>query len=185
MGYPLDWINGQGRQRLFYVNPQVRGVRLSPVFAGYTGLFNYLFGGTGAFRIVYRLTSMKMEHVPTCIAAFLLFAAACPIAGLAQQPRPGGYATASVTNKQVVAASAFAIPAQQNAMQQQQKKDMAPPKLELVTILQAEQQVVAGMNYRLKLKVKLNGKEKTAEAIVWWQAWRKPDPYQLTSWTWK
>lgn len=75
----------------------------------------------------------------------------------------------------------FAVNAQQKAMQE---KKMDPPTLELVTILQAEQQVVAGMNYRLKLKVKLNGKEKTAEAIVWWQAWRKPNPYQLTSWSW-
>jgi hypothetical protein len=62
---------------------------------------------------------------------------------------------------------------------------MEPPKLELVTILQAEQQVVAGMNYRFKLRVKLKGKETTADAIVWWRAWRKPKPYQLTLWTWK
>jgi hypothetical protein len=30
----------------------------------------------------------------------------------------------------------------------------------------------------------LDGREKQAEAIVWWQAWRNPDPYQLTSWKW-
>lgn len=88
-----------------------------------------------------------------------------------------------MTNKEVVAAAAFAIKAQQDAIQKNTDKE--PPKLELVTILQAEEQVVAGMNYRLKFSVKLNGKEKTAEAIVWWQAWRKPDPYQLSSWTWK
>jgi hypothetical protein len=33
--------------------------------------------------------------------------------------------------------------------------------------------------------VKHDGVEKTADAVVWWQAWRKPDPYQLTSWTWR
>jgi hypothetical protein len=33
--------------------------------------------------------------------------------------------------------------------------------------------------------VKLDDTEKEAEAVVWWQAWRKPDPYQLTSWIWK
>ena len=126
---------------------------------------------------------MKTKDIPTCIAAVLLLTAACPITGLAQPSRVGGYATASVANLEVVAAAAFAIKAQQNALQE--KKDLEPPKLELVTILQAEQQVVAGMNYRLQLKVKLNGKEKTAEAIVWWQAWRKPNPYQLTAWTWK
>ena len=126
---------------------------------------------------------MKRKYVPPCIAAFHLFTAACPIAGQAQESRTGGYATASVTNKMEVAAASFAIKAQQNAMQK--KRDMESPKLELITILQAEQQVVAGMNYRLTLKVKLNGKEKRAETIVWWQAWRKPDSYQLTSWTWK
>lgn len=126
---------------------------------------------------------MKTKSVPACIAAFLLIAGLIPIVGLAQQSKPGGYAKASVTNKEVVAAAAFAIKAQQSAMQE--KKDMQPAKLELVKLSQAEQQVVAGMNYRLQMKVKLNGKEKTAEAIVWWQAWRKPDPYQLTAWTWK
>ncbi len=94
---------------------------------------------------------------------------------------PGGYATASVTNKEVVAAADFAVKAQAI----REKTDEKPAKLELVTILGAEQQVVAGMNYRLQLKVKLNGKEKLAEALVWWQAWRKPNPYQLTSWNWE
>lgn len=60
-----------------------------------------------------------------------------------------------------------------------------PTKLELVKILGAEEQVVAGMNYRLTLKVTVNGTEKQAEAVVWWQAWRKPAPYELTSWKWE
>jgi hypothetical protein len=125
---------------------------------------------------------MRKESIQTCIAFLLPFAAAVPITAPAQQPKPGGYVTGAVANKEVVAAAAFAVNAQQKAMQE--KKNVDSPTLELVTILQAEQQVVAGINYRLKLKVKLNGKEKPAEAIVWWQAWRKPDPYQLTSWTW-
>jgi len=33
--------------------------------------------------------------------------------------------------------------------------------------------------------VKVDGDEKTAEAVVWWQAWRKSAPYQLTTWNWK
>jgi hypothetical protein len=95
----------------------------------------------------------------------------------------GGYNTVSVDNKEVVAAAAFAIEAQKKAIQE--KTGGKPANLELITILKAEQQVVAGMNYRLNLKVKLNGKEKTAETIVWWQAWRRPNPYQLTSWAWE
>jgi hypothetical protein len=89
----------------------------------------------------------------------------------------GGYSKASATNAEVIAAAQFAV----------REKAAKEPKtaVSLVEILGAEQQVVAGMNYRLKLKVKVNGAEKIAEAVVWWQAWRKPDPYQLTSWEWK
>ena len=126
---------------------------------------------------------MKTKYIRTLTAACLLFTAAFPIAGLAQQSIPGGYSKASVTSREVVAAADFAIKAQEKVMQQ--KKDGESQKLELVTILGAVEQVVAGKNYRLELKVKLNGKEKTAEATVWWQAWRKPNPYELTTWNWK
>lgn len=102
--------------------------------------------------------------------------------GLAERVLVGGYAKASVSDKEVVEAANFAVKAQQAAMQN--AKDGKPAKLELVKILDAEQQVVAGMNYRMKLKVKVDGKERQAEAVVWWQAWRKPDPYQLTTWKW-
>lgn len=106
----------------------------------------------------------------------VLSAAVCPFAGLAQEPMPGGYAAAAVTDQQVIRAASFAIKAQEK---------VSGKTLELIKILEAKSQVVAGMNYRLKLKVRMNGKVRTAEAIVWWQAWRKPEPYQLTSWKWK
>jgi hypothetical protein len=118
-----------------------------------------------------------------CLASFLLLTAACSFAGPAQQSRVGGYVAASLTHQDVVAAAAFAIKAQQDAMQEKKDKE-TPKKLALVTVLKAEHQVVAGINYRLRLKVQLNGQEKTAEAVVWWQAWKKPDPFELTSWTW-
>ena len=119
-----------------------------------------------------------MKYIVTGIAVLVLFATACSIAGQAQQPMPGGYATTAVTSNDVILAASFAIKAQEKASGK-------TSRLELVEILEAESQVVAGVNYRLKLKVRLNGKEKTAKAIVWWQAWRKPDPYQLMSWHWK
>jgi hypothetical protein len=40
------------------------------------------------------------------------------------------------------------------------------------------------MTYRLQLRVTLDGEEKTADALVWWQAWRKPESYPWTTWTW-
>ncbi|MEI8342374.1 MAG: cystatin domain-containing protein [Verrucomicrobiota bacterium] len=111
----------------------------------------------------------------------MLFATACPVAGLAQKSMPGGYSVALTTDKGVLAAAAFAMNAEEKALQ----KNKQLTKLELVKILRAQQQVVAGVNYRMTLKVRLNGKAKEAESVVWYQAWRKPDPYQLTSWVWK
>jgi hypothetical protein len=36
----------------------------------------------------------------------------------------------------------------------------------------------------LKQYVSLDGEDKEAEAVVWWQAWRQSDSHQLTSWKW-
>ena len=121
---------------------------------------------------------MKHRSIVTCILSLAL--AIC--AGLAVESMPGGFSKASVTDKEVVDAAAFAIKAQQKAMQKAMSPQ--PGRVELVKILEAHQQVVAGMKYRLKLEVKVDGKEKQAETVVWWQAWRKPDPYRLTSWKW-
>jgi hypothetical protein len=101
---------------------------------------------------------------------------------LSAQTLAGGFARASVTNQEVRDAAAFAIQSQTKLMQGQ--KDGQATTLELVKILAAEQQVVAGMNYRLKLQVKVNGRDKQAEVTVWWQAWRKPEPYELSAWKW-
>ena len=79
----------------------------------------------------------------------------------------GGYSVIAVTSKEVIDAAVFAVKIQQKAMQHQQGEP--PAKLELTAIEGAEQQVVAEMNYRLKLKVKADGREKHAEAVVWWQ----------------
>jgi len=121
---------------------------------------------------------MKMNHIPVLIVGLALCAMTCPIEGMAEESLTGGYSATSVTNAEVVAAAAFAIKAAE-------EKDGQLTKLTLVEILSVRQQVVAGMNFRLKLKVTLNGEEKEAEAVVWWQAWRKPNPYKLTSWEWK
>lgn len=112
------------------------------------------------------------------------FAALCLFAGLftacnegappTEPPLTGGFSKASVSDQEVKAAADFAVAAQAA----EEKK-----KIELVSITAAEAQVVAGMNYKLTLKVLVDGKKQTAEVLVWWQAWRQPDPYQLSSWT--
>lgn len=94
----------------------------------------------------------------------------------------GGYSPVAVTDENVVAAARAAVNLQALTIRTSSNQ---PTALELIEITHAEQQVVSGTNYRLDLKVKSNGKEKTAQALVWWQGWRKPDPYQLTQWTWK
>jgi hypothetical protein len=52
----------------------------------------------------------------------------------------------------------------------------------LVSIDEASQQVVAGMNYALKLTVKVGGTTQKAETTVWWQSWR-PVPFEVTDWS--
>jgi len=119
---------------------------------------------------------MNIRLIPLC--AFLLVS--CPMLVRAADPPPGAPVKKSATTKEVVEAANFAIQARQKA----DSDAKAGSKLELVKILGVEEQVVAGINYKLTLRVKQDGKDRTAEAKVWWQVWRKPDPYQLTSWTW-
>lgn len=52
-------------------------------------------------------------------------------------------------------------------------------------MLEASQQVVAGINFQLLLKVSMDGKERRALATVWHQSWREPNPYELTAWQWQ
>jgi hypothetical protein len=97
-------------------------------------------------------------------------------------PRAGAYGPASTSSKEVVQAAEFAVAAQQKVIRM--TTDDSSARLRLVRIDAAEQQIVAGISYRLRLTVALNDKQKSAQAEVWWQAWRTPDPYQLTGWTW-
>ena len=124
---------------------------------------------------------MKRAIAPVGAAAVLLLAASFGTAALAGETVPGAYTAVPVTDEKVASAAAFAIDTKRKAMLAAGE----PAALELVSIQRAEQQIVAGLNFRLELRVKWNGKEHAARAVVWWQAWRKPDPYRLTSWEWK
>lgn len=127
---------------------------------------------------------MKKQMISAWLPGFILFAASLGGGGLAKEPAPrlGGWSEAAVTEPEVVAAANFAIKEQEKAIQK--SKGTPTAKLRLSSILSAKTQVVAGINYRFKLNVILDGKKQKAEATVWWQAWRKPDPYRLTSWKW-
>ena len=105
------------------------------------------------------------------------------LGGWAQAGLPGGWAAVARPTKECAAAATFAVQEQGKAMAKH--SGARAKKLALLQVLGAEEQVVAGVRYRLKLKVKVGDAEKVAQAEVWWQAWRKPDPHQLLKWTWK
>lgn len=125
---------------------------------------------------------METPFLPACMLSCILFAG-CATQPVREPPLCGGYSAAALRDEQVIAAAAFAVEAQREALRRD--KGTQPGALVLVKILDAQQQVVAGVNYRLRLKVRLDGRDREAEALVWWQAWRLPDPYKLTSWDWR
>ena len=107
----------------------------------------------------------------------ILSAAITALSASCAHQAPGSYSKASHTDKDVQAAAGFAVKTQAKASRAK--------SLELIKVLKAEQQVVAGMNYKMQLSLKENGKSRTAEAVVWSQPTRKSNPYELTSWNWK
>lgn len=115
--------------------------------------------------------------------AVALNAPAAPAAGSVHAPVVGGVAPASPRDKQVKAAAEAAVKTETLVLHEDRLTRKST--LKLVSIVSAEQQVVAGMNYRLRLRVKLDGKLRDAGAVVWWQSWRKPEAYRLTEWTWR
>lgn len=121
------------------------------------------------------------QKITRLIAPWLFLLAACADVTSAPRNLPGGFTAVPVNQSEVTQAAAFAVEAEWQAL----KAAGQPAPLELLSILSAEQQVVAGVNYRLSLKVKRNGQEQVADAVVWWQAWRQPEPYRLTSWEWR
>ena len=126
---------------------------------------------------------MKARLNSAWIVALILLTSWPARPGQAKEPMPGGWTSAAVTNAEVVVAATFAIKEEEKSIRKANAATKAT--LALVSIVNAEQQVVAGMNYRLTMKVKSDGKDKTAVAIVWWQAWNKEEAYKLTSWKWQ
>src|SRR5438067_11441662 len=105
------------------------------------------------------------------VTGFVVFmAAGSHTIGLAGTP--GAYHPGETGNEQVRAAAAFAV-------QEEAKRE--GDALELKAIVKAEQQVVAGMNYRLNLQVNKGGETKSAEAVVFHGL---DSHYELKAWHW-
>lgn len=109
---------------------------------------------------------MKTTLILLAMAPFLSLGQVLPTG------RPGSYQVTEAGKQGVQAAAAFAVA--------QQSKNEGN-KLELKKVSQAQQQVVAGMNYQLQLQVIRKGKEATAKATVF----RGLDShFELKSWQW-
>jgi Na+-transporting methylmalonyl-CoA/oxaloacetate decarboxylase gamma subunit len=87
-----------------------------------------------------------------------------------EQPQVGGYQVAPKDDPAVVAAAKAAV-------SEQQTKEGGD--LTLVSIKRAETQLVAGINYRLCLKVKAKGKSQTVTVVI---NKTLADKYSITSW---
>ena len=90
----------------------------------------------------------------------------------------GGWVDVSPSDPEVVAAAKFAMKKERNLT------GSSISKLRMISILHAKEQVVAGTNYRIKIKVLHHGKTRLARATVFWRPWTPGKPYQLTEWKW-
>ena len=87
----------------------------------------------------------------------------------------GGFGSPSTeVSREVAEAAAYAV-------KTQQAKNPDSPLI-LVKVLDSQIQVVAGLNFRMYLKVLSNGRPTVAEALVYRDLKNK---FSLTSWTWK
>jgi hypothetical protein len=90
--------------------------------------------------------------------------------GSTAQQQTGGYQEAPKDDPAVVSAAKFAVSDQQTKQ---------GGTVSLVSIKRAETELISGINYRLCLKVKVNGKSQTVTAIV---NKTLDDRQTLTSW---
>jgi hypothetical protein len=86
--------------------------------------------------------------------------------------RPGAYRLVSNDDPETVSAAKFAV---------SEKARKFGKTIVLASIVHAQRQVVSGMNYKLCLKVKVDGTSKRSEAVVYRDLKKQ---YSLTGWTW-
>ena len=92
--------------------------------------------------------------------------------GVSAQEAPivGGYADISSSDAEVVSAAKYAIRARARRQ---------GTRISLISIGRAEVQVVAGLNYRLHLRVRINGRTEDVAAVVYKNLKNR---YSLSSW---
>lgn len=85
----------------------------------------------------------------------------------------GGVQTAEVGAADVRAAAIYAVKA----------RSLKAGKTELLGVIQAQRQVVAGSKYLLVLQVNENGVVRRVRTEVLSQPWQASSPFQLLSWS--
>jgi hypothetical protein len=123
--------------------------------------------------------ALKMKNsfrVATILVA-LSITFSCVVVGLAQtRPIVGGYKTVATDNPEVQSAAEFAV---------SERSEKEGVSLKLVSVERAEQQVVAGINYRLCLKVAIDDEADDSDEtqdvkVVVFRSLQKE--YSLKSW---
>jgi hypothetical protein len=103
-------------------------------------------------------------------AAALLCAVFVNASARQTPPLAGGYSDASVREAQVLEAARFAV---------REESRREGRRVSLVAVRGAEKQVVAGLNYRLRMRVRAGGRARDVTAVVYRNL---KGVYSLTSW---
>jgi hypothetical protein len=112
---------------------------------------------------------MKLQMILMSVALNAVMG--CTFGLQAQEPPiAGGYREASRAEPDVVSAAKFAI---------KQEKRKKGARLSLISIERAETQVVAGINYKLCLRVKIKDKIRNVTTVVYRNLQQR---YSLASW---
>src|SRR5215210_7809376 len=115
---------------------------------------------------------MKRKLCAALIASILL-AIGNASEAFTQEPQPpivGGYQEASAADRKVVSAARFAVSS---------VRRRRGGRVSLISVERAETQVVAGINYRLCLRVKIKDKTQNVTTVVYRNLRQK---YSLSSW---
>lgn len=94
----------------------------------------------------------------TVIAASIMLLAFAFTTRAQDEPMAGGYGKMPVTSAEALRNARFAVSSRARRTGQ---------KIVFVKLLKAEQQVVAGLNFRLCMRVVMNGKTRTVTAVVY------------------
>lgn len=111
-----------------------------------------------------------MKLILLLLSALVLSGGVAAARPAQEPPIAGGYRERSVTERGVASAARFAV-------REEARREGTP--ISLLSVRRAETQVVAGLNYRLLLSVRVRGEVRDVSAVVYQDL---KQSYSLTSW---